>query len=187
VSVAQAPPSGITFALFTDGSPQALAAPVRKALAALDPALPLDMVETYQQYLHEMLTGLLYATAMMDIDALIALLLSAIGIFAVMANLVGERTREIGVRLAMGARHQDVMRLILRRAAWLTAAGLGTGLLMAYGLAHTVANLLRGVRPDDPVVFAAITLTIATVALASSWIPARRATRVDPMQALRSE
>ena len=187
VSVAQVPPSGITFALFTDGNPQALAAPVRKALAALDPALPLDMVETYQQYLHEMLTGLLYATAMMGIDALIALLLSAIGIFAVMANLVGERTREIGVRLAMGARHQDVMRLILRRAAWLTAAGLSTGLLMAYGLAHTVANLLRGVRPDDPVVFAAITLTIAAVALASSWIPARRATRVDPMQALRSE
>jgi ABC-type antimicrobial peptide transport system permease subunit len=104
-----------------------------------------------------------------------------------MANLVGERTREIGVRLAMGARREDVLGMILRRASRLTAIGLGTGLVLAFCLARLVANLLRGVRPDDPVVFIGIALAIAAIAFASSWIPARRASRVDPMQALRSE
>jgi ABC-type antimicrobial peptide transport system permease subunit len=77
--------------------------------------------------------------------------------------------------------------MILRRASRLTAIGLGTGLVLAFCLAHLVANLLRGVRPDDPVVFIGIAAAIAAIALASSWIPARRASRVDPMQALRSE
>ncbi len=104
-----------------------------------------------------------------------------------MANLVGERTREMGVRLAMGARPEDVFRIILRRASWLTAAGVGTGLVLAFGLAHLVANLLRGVRPDDPLVFASITGVIVAIALGSSWIPARRAAHIDPMKALRSE
>jgi ABC-type antimicrobial peptide transport system permease subunit len=115
------------------------------------------------------------------------MLLAAIGIFGVMGNLVGERTHEIGVRLAMGARREDVMTLILRRAAWLTGAGVCAGLLMAYGLAHLVANLLQGVRPDDAGVFAAVTAAVAAIALATSWIPARRASRIDPMVALRDE
>jgi ABC-type antimicrobial peptide transport system permease subunit len=116
-----------------------------------------------------------------------ALLHAVIGIFGVMADLVGERTREIGVRLALGAQRSDVLSLILRRASWLTGAGIGIGLVLAFVLAHLVANLLRGVRPDDPIVFAIITATIATAALGSSWIPARRAARVDPMKALRAE
>ena len=187
VSVAQLPPTGTTYAIFTDGNPLALAVPARKALAAIDPTLPLDSVMTWEQSLHESLTGLIYAAVMLVIDAVIALFLSAIGIFGVMANLVGERTREMGVRLAMGARREDVLRLVLRRASWLTAAGIGLGLVMAFGLARLVANLLRGVRPDDPLVFTAITVVIAAVALASSWIPARRAAGIDPMKALRSE
>jgi ABC-type antimicrobial peptide transport system permease subunit len=142
---------------------------------------------TYRQYLNELLTGLMYAAAMLAVDALIALLLAAIGIFGVMGNLVGERTREIGVRLAMGARREDVLQLILRRAAWLTGSGVCIGLLLAYGLAHLVANLLQGVRSDDPWVFAAITAIVAAIALATSWIPARRASRIDPMVALRDE
>jgi ABC-type antimicrobial peptide transport system permease subunit len=156
-------------------------------LAGLDPTLPLDVLMTYEQYLHELLTGLIYAAVMLVVDALIALLLAAIGIYGVMGNLVGERMREIGVRLAMGARREDVMSMILRRAAWLTGAGVFAGLLLAYGLAHLVANLLQGVRPDDPGVFAAITAAVVAVALWSSWIPARRASRVDPMIALRDE
>jgi ABC-type antimicrobial peptide transport system permease subunit len=129
----------------------------------------------------------MYAAAMLVVDALIALLLAAIGIFGVMANLVGERTREIGVRLAMGARREDVLGMILGRASWLTAAGVGAGLLLAFCLAHMAANLLVGVRPDDPAVFASITATIAGIALVASWIPARRAARIDPMEALRDE
>jgi putative ABC transport system permease protein len=187
MSAAQMPPQRATYALMTDGDPLALAAPARKALAGLDPTLPLDVLMTYQEYLHELLTGLMYAAAMLAVDALIAMLLAAIGIFGVMGNLVGERTREIGVRLAMGARREDVMTLILRRAAWLTGAGVCTGLLMAYGLAHLVANLLQGVRPDDAGVFAAVTAAVAAIALATSWLPARRASRIDPMVALRDE
>jgi len=181
------PPPGATYALMTEGDPLALAAPARKALAGLDPSLPLDVVMSYEQYVHELLTGLIYAAAMLVVDALIALLLAAIGIFGVMANLVGERTREIGVRLAMGAKRENILSMILRRAAGLTAAGVGVGLLLAFALAHLVANLLRGVRPDDPAVFAGITAIIAAVALGSSWLPARRAARIDPMAALRDE
>ena len=187
LDAAQMPPAWAMYAVRTEGDPLALAAPARKALAGLDPALPLDTVENWQTYMHEMLTGLMYAAGMLAFDALIALLLAAIGIFAVMANVVGERTREIGVRLAMGARKEDVLGMILRRASWLTGAGVCIGLLLAYGLAHGVANLLRGVRPDDPIVFTVVTVTIAVAALGSSWIPAHRASRIDPMEALRSE
>jgi putative ABC transport system permease protein len=149
--------------------------------------LPLDAVMTYQQSLHESLTGLIYAAVMLGIDALIALLLAAIGIFGVMANLVGEQTREIGVRLAMGAPRERVLAMILRRASLLTAIGLGAGLLLAFGLAQLVANLLRGVSPHDPVIFVGVSTTIAAIAIAASWIPARHAAKIDPMQALRGE
>ena len=186
-SVAQVPLDSTMYIVQTDGNPLALAATARKAMATLDPSLPLDELMTWAQRLHDNLVGLMYAAAMLGVDALIALLLAAMGIFGVMANLVGERMREMGVRLAMGARREDVFGIILRRASWLTGAGISSGLVLAFGLAHLVANLLRGVRPDDPVVFASIAVVIAVVALASSWIPARRAASIDPMKALRSE
>ncbi len=184
---AQMPPPGATYAVMTDGDPLALALPARKALSSLDPSLPLDAVMTYEQSLHEALTGLIDASVMLGIDALIALFLAAIGIFGVMANLVGEQTREIGVRLAMGAPRERVLAMILRRASWLTAIGLGCGLLLAFGLAQLVASLLRGVSPHDPVIFVGVSAVIAAIAIASSWIPARHAAKVDPMQALRGE
>ncbi|MGO9436660.1 MAG: ADOP family duplicated permease [Terracidiphilus sp.] len=187
MDAAQVPSPGTEYAMTTTGDPLALAPAARKALVSIDPALPINTVETYQQLENDNLTGLMYASFMLAMDAVIALLLSAIGIFGVMANLVGERTREIGVRLAMGARREDVLRMILARASRLTAVGLGVGLVLTYGLTRLVANLLVGVRPDDPVVFIGITVAIAGIALGSSWIPARRASRVDPMQALRSE
>jgi ABC-type antimicrobial peptide transport system permease subunit len=107
--------------------------------------------------------------------------------FGVMANLVGERTREIGVRLALGAQREDVLRMILRRAGWLTGAGVCIGLVLAFALAHGVANLLYEVSPNDPVVFGSITASIAAIALLASWMPARRAAHIDPMKALRDE
>ena len=187
VSSAQLPSPTTSYAMTTNGDPLALAEPARKTLAAIDPGLPLDSVLTYRHLLNDNLVGLMYSAGMIALDALIALFLAAIGIFGVMANLVGEQTREIGVRLAMGARREDVLRMILARASRLTGIGLLAGLAMAFFLARAVANLLVGVRPDDPLVFAAISLSIAIIALISSWIPARRAARVDPMQALRSE
>jgi putative ABC transport system permease protein len=187
IDSAQVPMTGMTYAVMTDGDAKALAPEARKALAGIDATIPLNDLMTYKQNLDEGMIGLNYAAAMLGMDALIALLLAAVGIFGVMANLVGERTREIGLRLAMGARREDVMRMILRKASVLMAVGLGVGLAMAFGLARLVAGLLVGVRPDDPLVFAPITALIAAIALTASWIPARRAAAVDPMVALRDE
>jgi hypothetical protein len=187
VDLAQLPPFNITYAVTASGNAASLAPAARKALAAIDSALPLDVVMPYDQYLNEMLLGLKYVAVMLAVDAGIALLLSAIGIFGVMANLVGERTREIGVRLAVGASREQVLAMVLRRAGVLTAIGLGTGLVMAFGLARASAFLIRGVRPDDPLVFGAITVLISLIAMGSSWIPARRAARIEPMVALHDE
>jgi predicted permease len=183
----QLPQSGLTYAITTTVDPLAIAQEAHKALATIDPTLPLDEVESYEKFTHVQLTGMFYVAAMLGFDALVALVLAAIGIFGVMANLVGERTREIGVRLAMGARREDVLRMILRRAGWLTGAGVSVGLVLAFALAHGVANLLYEVRPDDPLVFGAITASIVAVALLASWFPARRASHIDPMVALRDE
>jgi predicted permease len=187
VNEAQLPPPDITYVIMTGGNAAALAPAARKALAGIDSALPLDVVMAYDQYIHEMLIGLIYVAVMLAVDAGIALLLAAIGIFGVMANLVGERTREIGVRLAIGASREDVLRMVMRRAARLTVVGLAIGLALAFELAHLTAGLLFGVRPHDPVVFSAITAVVAMIALASSWIPARRAARINPMTALHDE
>jgi ABC-type antimicrobial peptide transport system permease subunit len=177
----------MTYAVRTRVDPLTVAPAARKALATIDSGLPIDEVQTYAQYMHERLTGMFFVAAMLGFDALIAMLLSAIGIFGVMANLVGERTREIGVRLAMGARREDVLRMILKRAGWLTGIGVCTGLVLAFALAHGVANLLYQVSPNDPVVFSEITVVIIAVALLASWMPARRAAQIDPMAALRDE
>jgi putative ABC transport system permease protein len=187
LNAAQIPASDATYAVMTNGDANALAGPARKALASIDPSLPLDTLETYRRLLNDNLVGLMYAAGMIGVDALFALLLAAIGIFGVMANLVGERVREIGVRLAMGARREDVLRMILGRAMRLTVIGLSSGLVLAFLLTRMVANLFVGVRPGDPVIFSLVTGSIAAVAILSSWVPARRAARVDPMQALRSE
>jgi len=169
------------------GDPLAITPAARKALAALDPSLPLDGVQTYKQSIRDRLVGMFYVASQLGVDGFVALLLAAIGIFAVMANLVGERTREIGVRLALGARREDVLQMVLKRAGWLTGAGIGGGLLLASALAHGVANLFYDVNPNDPVVFAGITTIIAAVAMLASWLPAMRAARIDPMEALRDE
>lgn len=187
MSTAQLPLSSATYIVRTEGDPIALAISARKALAALDPSLPVDGEMTMARRLNDNLVGLEYVAAMLGIDALIALLLAAIGIFGVMTALVSERTREVGVRLALGARRSDILAMILRRASWLTGAGLAAGLVMAFALAKLAASLLRGVRPDDPVVFLTIATAVALIALAASWIPARHAAKIDPMRALRSE
>jgi putative ABC transport system permease protein len=185
--VLQSPPPSTQYVIATDGNASALGPEVRRAMASIDPALPLDAMETYEQSIHEQTTGLMYATAMLAVDAIIALLLAAIGIYGVMANLVAERKREIGVRLAMGARREDVLRMILRRAGVLTGIGTLVGVAAALLLARGIASLLFGVKPNDPAVFGSIVISVAAIALLSSWLPARRAAGVDPMDALRDE
>jgi putative ABC transport system permease protein len=183
----QMPPSSATYIVTTAGDPMASVSGVHQTLAALDPAIPLDEVQSYATYLTIALTGLIYAAVMLSIDALIALLLAAIGIFGVMANTVAERTQEIGVRIALGAKPEMVLSMILRRAALLTGIGVVAGTVLAFALARLSANLLFGVSPYDPAVFLSIIAAITVIALLVSWGPARRAASIDPMRALRTE
>jgi len=187
LNTAQIPPVGARYVVVANGDALSVAPDVRRALAAMDPALALDGVESYANYIHDTLVGLMYAAVMLAVDAGIALLLAGIGIFGVMANLVGERRREIGVRLTMGASREDVLRMVLRRAAILTGAGLAIGIPLAAGLARMVANLLFGVKPGDIAVFATTTIAIAGIALLAAYLPARRAAQVDPVESLRNE
>ena len=184
----QMPPSGgATYIVVAQGDPLSLVPAVRSALASVDAGVPLETIETYQQYLHETSIGFLNVAVWLGGDAFLAFLLAAVGVFAVMANLVAERKREIGIRLTLGARREDILRMILGRAGILTGVGVALGVVLAAGLARMLANLLFGVRPGDVAVFVTTTLTIAFVALLSSWMPARRASSVDPVESLRAE
>ncbi len=182
------PENGATYIVVAQhGDPLALAPAVRNALASIDAGVPLEVVETYQQFLHETSIGFINVAAWLAGDAFLAFLLAAVGVFAVMANLVAERKREIGIRLTLGARREDILRMILGRAGILTGAGVALGVLLAAGLARMVASLLFGVQPGDITVFVTATLSISAVALLSSWVPARRAASVDPVDSLRAE
>jgi len=187
LNVAQIPPSSATYLLTTTGDPLLLTSSVHAALSAIDSRIPLDAVQTFQQYLNESLTGLLYVAVMLTVDAGVGLLLAAIGIFGVMANIVAERSREIALRMVLGANPKDMLQMILRRAAILTAAGVVSGIVLAAGLARLSASLLFGVNPGDPVVFLSITAAVTAIALLVSWGPARRAASIDPMRAIRTE
>jgi predicted permease len=187
LNVSQMPPTEATYMIATEGAPLSLVAGTRRALAAIDPVVPLDQVETYQQSMDNALAGLSYVAAWLTVDAFVGLLLAAIGIFGVMANMVAERTREIGLRMALGASPRTMLGMILRRAAILTGSGVAVGIVLAAGMARLSANLLFGVSPYDPIIFGSIASAVTAIALLVCWGPARRAASIDPMLALRTE
>jgi predicted permease len=166
---------------------QSLVTAISGAVRALDPNLPLSQVKTMDARLGDAMWRTRVGAWLLSAFALLALLLTAIGIFGVMAQTVARRTAEIGVRMALGARGPDVLRLVLGRATIVTIAGITLGTAFALGLTRAIGSLLYGVEAHDPLTFVAVALLLCLVALAACYLPARRATRIDAVVALRSE
>lgn len=166
--------------------PAAVMGAARDIIRALDPDVS-PRLRSFQQVFAASLDSRRFNLELVGAFAGTALLLAAVGIYGVMAYWVERRRREIGVRMALGALGSDVLRLVLRQAAWTAAAGVLAGLAGAFALTRTLQSMLYGVGATDPVTFAGVALLLAGVALLASYIPARRATKVDPMVALRSE
>jgi len=177
----------LSIAVRTTADPLGLAAAVTREARALDPNLPLYDIKTMEQWLSESLARRRFAMLMLGLFAVIALLLASVGIYGVISYTVAQRTREIGIRVALGAQTRDVLHLIVRHGMSLTGIGVGLGLVTAIAATRLMVSLLFGISAADPLTYVVIALLLALVAFAACWIPARRATKVDPMIALRCE
>jgi putative ABC transport system permease protein len=171
----------------TTSDPRSLSADVRGIVAALDRDLPISRLSTMDDLMAASVAPPRFRTTLVAVFAAIGLLLAAIGIYGVMAFAVSERTHEIGVRAALGAGRGDVLRLVLGEAAILATAGIVVGLAGAVATTRLMRALLFKVDPIDPATFAGVSALLVAAALAASYVPARRAVRVDPMIALRYE
>jgi putative ABC transport system permease protein len=149
--------------------------------------LPIFDVKPFDKVITDSIVGIAYVAAMMAVLGIIALVLASVGIYGVMSYSVGERTHEIGVRMAMGATSKDVQRLILRNGLFLTVVGMAIGLPLALGIAYALSSILFGVKVVDPFAFIGLPLLLAAVATVACYLPARRAVRMDPLTALRYE
>ncbi|HEY7182807.1 MAG TPA: FtsX-like permease family protein, partial [Blastocatellia bacterium] len=176
-----------TLVVRTQGDPLGSLAAVRSEVAALDKNLPLYDVKTMRQHLGLALLPARLAGGVLGVFGMVALALAAAGIYGVMAYSVAARTREIGIRMALGANARDVLQLVARQGMTLVVIGMAIGLIAALALTQLLKSLLFGVSETDPLTFAVIALLLMFVALLACWIPARRATKVDPMVALRVE
>ena len=176
-----------TLVLRTASDPISLVAAARRAVQAVDPDMPVFDVATMEQLVYRSASEPRFNTALLGIFAALALVLAAVGIYGVMSYAVMQRTHEIGLRMALGAQASDVLHQVLRQGMLLAAGGIAVGMAGAWVVTRFLASLLFGVRPTDPITFALVPPILATVALVACLVPARRATKVDPMVALRYE
>ena len=176
-----------TLVVRTAGDPKALAGALRKTLAEMDPEAPLYEPKTVEELLALDLGRARFQAMILAIFAAVALLLTAVGLYGVMAYSVAQRTHEIGVRMALGASRSDVLHMMLQRGVVLTLSGIGVGGAGALALAKLIESLLYQIPPRDPATYFVVVVTLGVVALFASFVPAMRATKVDPMVALRYE
>jgi ABC-type antimicrobial peptide transport system permease subunit len=179
--------SPMTVHVNVDGDPRALIEPIRRLVASLDKDLPVYRVQTLAERLQRSVGEQRTAATLVGAYGLLALMLAAVGLYASMSYMVSRRTREIGIRIALGARSMIVLTQVLREALQVAMIGVVAGLLIAIPAAHLVRSQLFGVAPVDPVTLAVVPTVLAIVAIAAAYLPARRATHVDPMTALRAE
>jgi putative ABC transport system permease protein len=177
----------MTRVIKTEGDPSALTASVRGAIREMDPNLPVADVRTMADVVGTALATPRFTSVLLSIFAALALTLSAIGIYGVLSYLVSRRTREIGIRVAIGARRLDVVRMVLGNGLGLALIGIAGGMALAFGITRLLRGLLHGVTPADPATFAAGAVLLTLVSVLASAVPAWRASRVDPVIALRSE
>jgi putative ABC transport system permease protein len=179
---------GMTMVLHTSAEVPTVTAALRREVAALDPNLPLFGMKTMEEHIQgRAMMGPRLAATLLSAFGLIGSLLAAVGLYGLMAYAVTHRTREIGIRMALGARRRDVLKLVIGQGMWLVFVGLMIGLLASLAITRLMESLLFGVSPTDLATFVVGALSLAFVALLACWIPARRAAKVDPMIALRCE
>ena len=177
----------MTLVIKTNGDPLDSVGAVRSQILAIDPDLPVFKAESMEHIVSESVARPRFNMYLLGVFALIALMLSMIGIYGLMSYSVSQRTHEIGIRMAMGARAGDVIRMIVGQGMLLAGVGIGMGLVAALALTRVFSSFLFGVASTDPVTFGIVTLLLALVTLVAIYVPARRATRVDPLYALRYE
>ncbi len=187
IPMRQNPQAGADIVVRTTGDAAALLPAIRRTLHTLDPELPLVRARTTDTVLHDMLSGQRLPLAFTAAFAALALVLAGLGVYSVMAYSVTARERELGIRTALGARRADLLALVIRQGMAMAVAGTTAGLLAAAATTRVLAGLLYGVTPHDPATFAGVALTLLGVSAAASLLPARRATRVEPADALRAQ
>jgi putative ABC transport system permease protein len=187
IPAARFPQGSMTLVVRSNVEPGALVASVRRAVAEVDAELPLSNVRTMDEILFRTAAQPRFSAALLGLLAVCAVFLASLGLYGLLAQWVGERTREFGVRLAVGARPGDVLALVIGQGTRLGLAGLAVGLPAAAAASRLMSGLLYGVRPADPATYAAVSVLLALVAVLACWLPARRASRLDPTVALRAD
>ena len=177
----------MTLHVSTSSDPLSLINQIRAEVKALDPDLPLTDVKTMQEHMRLPLAPAKLLAAVSSSFGVLALILAAMGLYGVMAYVVGSRTREIGIRIALGAQTTGILRLVIGQGLRLAFTGIVLGLLIAVALTRVLESVLYGVAPTDVVTFIGVVLLLIAVALLACYVPARRATKVDPLVALRYE